>query len=440
MRLLRILLLCMWLVGSIVAFTATSIDAKAPTIDVLTVKGAINPVIAGYIDRGIAYAESQGDIAVVIQLDTPGGLDSSMRDIVQHMVNSSVPVVVYVAPAGARAASAGVFITMAGHIAAMSPNTNIGAAHPVAVGGPSGVSEIPKTLEEKVVNDAVAYIKSIAEGHGRNVEWAEKAVRESVSATEQEALELKVIDLVSPNLQALVRDLDGRHVALLGGRVVTLRTDGVPLRFFNMGAIERFLYVISDPNIAYILLSLAMLGLFFELANPGAVFPGVIGGICLFLALYALGMLPVNIAGVLLIVLAFIMFVIEVFVASHGALAIGGIASLTVGSFILYSGRSPLYRVDPWLIGVVVTIVAGFFVFVVAAVVRAHQRRSVTGEEGMVGMTAVARTALNPDGIVFVQGERWNATVEGEPVEPGQEVVITKVEGLKLWVTRKRLD
>ncbi|MBI4295232.1 MAG: nodulation protein NfeD [Chloroflexi bacterium] len=434
----RILGLLIWLATSLVAVAGVDIGAKSPTIDVLTVKGVINPVVASYIGRGIGLAESQGDVAVVIQLDTPGGLDSSMRDIVQRMLNSSVPVIVYVSPAGARSASAGVFITMAGHVAAMAPNTNIGAAHPVAIGSTGGVTEVPSTMEEKVLNDAVAYIKSIAEERGRNAEWAERAVRESVSITEQEALRLNVIDLVAPDLPALLHNLHGHQVTMLGGRQVTLETEGAGVRFLNMGTIERFLLAISDPNIAYILLSLAMLGIFFELANPGAIFPGVIGGISLFLALYSLGMLPVNIAGVLLIALAFVLFLLEIFVTSHGMLAIGGITSLTIGSLILFSGRSPLYRVDPWLIGVVVTIVTGFFVFVVAAVVRAQKRRAVTGSEGMLGMVAVARTPLDPTGTVFLQGETWSATAEGEPVEPGQEVIVTRVEGLKLWVTRKK--
>ncbi len=408
-------------------------SATTPQVDVLRVKGTINPVLAGYIDRGIGLAEEHGATACVIEMDTPGGLDSAMRDIVQRILEADVPVVVYVPPGG-RAASAGAFITLASHVAAMSPGTAIGAAHPVAL-GEEGMDE---TMEEKVVNDAVAYIRSIAEMRGRNADWAEAAVRESASISAEEALELGVIDIVADNLNDLISQLNGRQVTLLSGEVVTLQTEGADINYIDMGAMERFLFTIANPNIAYILLSLGMLGIMLELFNPGTIFPGVVGATCLLLSFYSLGMLPVNYAGVLLIVLAFGLFVAEVFITSHGLLALGGIASLTVGSMILMS--SPLFQINPGLIAGVVIVATVFVVFVIGAIVRTHRRRQQTGREAMVGIVAVARTTLDPTGTVFVHGERWEATLDEGKVESGEEVVITKVEGLRLRVTKKKIE
>ncbi|MCK5434792.1 MAG: nodulation protein NfeD, partial [Dehalococcoidales bacterium] len=345
LKYMRILLL----LGLIVTASITiETQAASSRIDVLHATGVINPVLADYIERGIEQAEENDVIAVIIQMDTPGGLDTSMRDIVKDIVNARVPVVVYVSPSGARAASAGVFITMAAHVAVMASNTAIGAAHPVSIGaeGEEGMSE---TMEEKVVNDAAAYIRSIAEAHGRNMEWAERAVRESVSATEQEALELNVIDMVAPDLDSLVAQLDGRQVIMLGGNVVTLHTQEATINHINMNAMEDFLYAISDPNIALILLSLATLGITAEIFNPGLIFPGVLGAISGLLAFYSLGMLPVNYAGVLLVVLAFALFIAEVFTTTFGLFTAGGITSLVIGSLILFKG-GPLFQVSPWLI------------------------------------------------------------------------------------------
>ena len=265
--------------GLLILFIPGEASAAAPQVDVLRVEGTVNPVLAGYIDRGIGLAEERGVTACVIEMDTPGGLDSAMRDIVQRIMEADIPVVVYV-PAGSRAASAGAFITLASHVAAMAPGTGIGAAHPVAL-GEDGMDE---TMEHKVVNDAVAYIISIAEARGRNVDWAEAAVRESRSSPASEALELGVIDIVANNLDDLLLQLDGRQVTLLSGEEVTLQTDGAEINYTDMGAMERFLFTIADPNIAYILLSLGMLGIMLELYNPGTIFPGVVGAICLFLS------------------------------------------------------------------------------------------------------------------------------------------------------------
>ena len=436
-KIIRISLLIGLLLVAIVTLTAIGVGANSSQIDVLHVKGAITPPLVDYIKHGIDQAEENNAIACIIQLDTPGGLDTSMRDIVKDIVNAQVPVVVFVSPSGSRAASAGVFITMAAHVAAMAPNTAIGAAHPVAI-GTEGEAEISEAMEEKVVNDAAAYIRSIASAHGRNMEWAEKAVRESVSATEQEALELNVIDMVASNLDALVAQLDGRQVTMLDGSMVTLHTQGASINSVKMSLIEDFLYAIADPNIAYILLSLAMLGLMVEISNPGLIFPGVVGGICLLLAFYSLGMLPVNYAGVLLIVLAFGLFIGEVLTTTFGLFTAGGITSLIIGSLILFKG-GPLFQIDPWLIATVAILVGGLFAFILNQVIRAHRRQAYTGREELIGKTAVVKVALEPEGTVFLKGERWTAVSETGRVEPEETVIITKVDGLKLYVTKKTI-
>jgi membrane-bound serine protease (ClpP class) len=412
---------------------ALEAGASGPTVDVLRVKGTVNPVLADYIDRGIKHAEDTGAKACIIQIDTPGGLDSAMRDIVQDILNSNVPVVVYVSPSGARAASAGAFITISAHIAAMAPDTAIGAAHPVAISTEGETTPV----EDKVVNDAAAYMRSLAETRGRNIEWAESAVRDSVSATEREARDLNVIDIISPSLNDLLAQLNGRKVTLLDGREVSLETAGVVINYVNMDLGENFLYTIADPNIAYVLLSLATLGLMVEISSPGLIFPGVVGGICLLLAFYALGMLPVNWAGVLLIILAFGLFIAEVFTAGFGALAAGGIISLVLGSVILFKG-GPLFRVSPWLIAIVVILVGGFILFAVQKVVQAHRHRATTGREELKGKAALVKRALKPEGFVLFKGELWAAVSESGPVEAGEEVVISRVEGLKLYVAKNK--
>jgi len=430
---IRLIILLSLLICSAIA---TQVQADSSTIYVLRVEGTINPILVDYIERGIEQAEENNATACIIQLDTPGGLDTAMRDIVKEIVNAQVPVVVYVSPSGARAASAGVFITIAAHVASMAPNTSIGAAHPVSIGA-EGEQQVSETMEEKVVNDAAAYIRSIAEAHGRNMEWAEKAVRESVSATEQEALELNVIDMVAPNLDALISQLDGREVNLLDGRVVTLKTHGATIRNVDMSTIEDFLYTIADPNIAYILLSLAMLGIFVEITNPGLIFPGVVGAICLLMAFYALGMLPVNYAGVLLIVLAFGLFVAEVFTATFGLFTAGGVTALVIGSLILFKGGSTLFQVSPWLIAGVTIFIGGLFAFVVNRVIHAHRKQASTGREELIGKKAIVKVALQPEGTVFLKGERWIAVSKEGPVKPGEEVIITGVDGLTLQVTKQ---
>lgn len=414
-----------------------SVYAQTPHVDVLTIKGAINPVLIDYVERGIEQAENNGAQALIIQLDTPGGLDTAMRDIIQLMVSSRVPVVIYVAPSGARAASAGVFITIAAHVAVMAPNTAIGAAHPVAISeeGEAGMSE---TMEEKVVNDAAAYIRSLAETHGRNLEWAENAVRESVSATEREALDLNVIDMIASDLESLVAQLDGRQVTLLNNEQVTLQTSNAIINDVPMRTIESFLYAIADPNIAYLLLSVATLGIMVEIFNPGLIFPGVVGGISLLLAFYSLGMLPVNYAGILLIVLAIGLFIGEVLTTTFGIFTAGGVVSLVIGSLILFQGASPVFRIDPWLIATVTIVITGVLSFVIHRAISVHRRQAKTGREELIGKTATVKIALNPEGTVFFKGERWNAISEDGEIKPGEEVTISRVDGLVLYVNKKQ--
>jgi len=434
-RIRRILLVLIGLM--LAASIALQVQAASPRIDVLTIKGTINPVLVDYIERGIEQAEDNGAIAVIIEMDTPGGLDTAMREIIQQIVNARIPVAVYVSPSGARAASAGLYITLSAHIAVMAPNTATGAATPIAL-GEGGEAQISAEMQAKIINDAVAYIRSLAESHGRNADWAERAVREGVSVTETEALDLNVIDMVAADLDTLVAQLDGRQVTMLDERVVTLNTQGANINHSGMSGIESFLYTIADPNIAYLLLSLASLGIMVEIFNPGLIFPGIVGAICGILAFYSLGQLPVNIAGVLLIVLAFGLFIGEVLTTTFGLFTMGGITSLVMGSLILFQGASPVFRVDPWLIAIVTIVIAALFAFVVQRVLQVYRRQARTGREELVGKTAMVKVALNPEGTVFYKGERWTAISEQERAEPGEEVIITKVDSLTLYVTKKK--
>lgn len=397
---------------------------------VVTVSGVINPVSAEFIGKSVERANEMGAEAMVMELDTPGGLDTSMREIIKDILGSGVPVVVFVAPPGARAASAGAFITIAAHVAAMAPQTNIGAAHPVGVGG-----QIDETMAEKVVNDAAAYIKSLAERRGRNSQWAEDAVRKSVSATETEALEKNVIDLVTNDLNSLLRDIDGRTVQTAAGERV-LRTAGANVIREEMGLRHRILDLISNPNVAYILMLLGFYGLFFELTNPGAIFPGVIGGICLILAFYAFQTLPVNYAGLLLIILAIILFVLEAQIASHGVLTIGGIISMAIGSIMLFEA-GPFIKLSLYLIVPAVLITTLFFTVTVGLAFKAYRRKPVTGKEGLTGQPGVATSDITPEGgTVRVAGELWSATSD-ETVAKGEKVMVVDVAGLKVKVKKQ---
>jgi membrane-bound serine protease (ClpP class) len=418
---------------SAVSFISSIVKADSPKIEVLTVNGTIVPVIASYIDRGISRAESEGAVACIIELNTPGGLLNATEDIVQRILNARVPVIVYVSPRGSWAASAGTFITISANIAAMAPGTSMGAAHPVSTG-----EQMPEEVSKKVTEYSAAWIRSIAETRGRDAEQAALAVSESKSFTASEALDARLIDLRADDLESLISQINGRKVTLASGIEVTINTTGYELNANGMNGIERFLHVISDPNIAYILMTLATIGLITEISNPGLIFPGVIGGICLFMAFYSLGVLNAYWAGVLLIFLAIGLFVAEVFTQAFGILTAGGIASLVIGSLILFSHSSPEMEVNRFLIAGVAILIAAFVIFMVGAVVRGQRRRVTTGAEGLLGRVAVAKTSLAPKGTVLVDGELWKAEVDTGKVAPGEEVTVTKVEGLKLLVTQRK--
>jgi len=403
--------------------------ASAETVSTLEIDGVISPITVRLVESAIERARADRAAALVILLDTPGGLERSMRSIARDLLNAPVPVIVYVSPTGARAASAGVFITMAAHIAAMAPATNIGAAHPVAAGG----GTMDKEMSKKVENDAAAFIRTVARERGRNQDWADKAVRSSVSATEQEALKLGIIDLVADSVPDLLTKVDGRQVKTSRG-TVTLHTRGATVQAFAVGWRDRFLGLITDPNIAYILLMMGMLGLFFELANPGVVLPGVIGGISLILAFFAFQSLPINWAGLLLILFGIVLLIAEIKVASHGVLTIGGIIAILLGSVMLVNTPEFPLGVSWMVIVPVVALTAAIFVFAVSAGVRAQMQRPTTGASGLLDVTGVAQTALDPEGQVMVRGELWTAVASVAAIPAGERVRVVGVDGLKLRV------
>lgn len=404
---------------------------EKPPINFIEVDGIINPATAKFITESIDQTTQQGAQCLIIQLDTPGGLMESMRMIVKKILTSNIPIIVYVAPSGARSASAGVFITLAAHIAVMAPGTHIGAAHPVTLGAEGKES---KTMTEKIVNDTVSNIKTIAKTRGRNVDWAEKAVRKSVSITEDEALKLNVIDFISPNLQDLLNKIDGKIIKF-DGITRTLLTKGVQPRSIKMSWRYKLLDTISNPTIAYILLMLGIYGIFFELSNPGAILPGVVGGIFLILAFYALQMLPVNYAGLALILFAIILFIAEVKVISHGLLAIGGVVSLFLGSLMLFESPTEYMRVSLSVIIPAVLVSAGFFIFAVTKAIKARLKKPTTGMEGLVGEVGIASTTIAPEGKVSIHGEFWNAFSD-QNIEKGEKVQVIGGTNLKLEVKK----
>ncbi|MGB9699197.1 MAG: NfeD family protein [Thermodesulfobacteriota bacterium] len=420
----------MILFGIFLTFLPWDSSGQRKQVDVIKINDAITPAVAEFISKSIEQAVKNRAECLVIQLDTPGGLDTSMRDIIKDIMNADIPIIVYVAPSGARAASAGVFITLAADIAAMAPGTNIGAAHPVAVGG----GRIDRTMSEKIVNDAVAYIQSIAEKKGRNVKWAAQAVRESVSIRETEALRIKVIDLIAKDLNDLLEKVHGKTIEKPRGEI-KLATKGLKTNLLEMGFRERFLAVLSNPNIAYILMMIGLVGLYFELSNPGAIFPGVIGGICLILAFFAFRTLPVNYAGVMLILLGVFLFVAEIKIASYGLLTIGGLVSLALGSIMLFESPIPALRASLYVIIPTVIVTGAFFAFAVTMAIKAQLAKPATGAEGLVGEVGVVQTPLRPEGKVFVHGEIWNAYAE-ETIEVGEKVRVIKTEGLKVKVEK----
>jgi membrane-bound serine protease (ClpP class) len=427
-------LLAVLILLAVVAAPSVAV-AAAPVapVAVMELEGAITPVTVRLVSVAVDKAQAEYAQALVLLLDTPGGLERSMRSICQTILNSEVPVIVYVAPTGARAASAGVFITMAAHVAAMAPATNIGAAHPVTVGGGTGDKEMMK----KVENDAAAFVRSIATERGRNVEWAEKAVRSSVSATEREAVKLKIVDLVADSVPDLLAKVDGRTVKTAKGSV-TLHTKDAPVKKIDVRFRDRFLALISDPNVAYILMMAGMLGLFFELSNPGAILPGVVGGISLILAFFAFQSLPINWAGLLLILFGVVLLIAEIKVVSHGVLTVGGVVAMLLGSMMLFDApeAAGALRLSWWVIVPAVGSTAALVVFALSFGVRALYRTPSTGAPGMVGQMAVVRVPLAPEGQVAVQGELWHAVAQDGPIAAGEPVTIVGVDGLTLTVAK----
>lgn len=421
--------------GVFFLLTPPALPQSLAVVQILKIQGTISPITADRLSRAIEVAVKKKAQCLIIELDTPGGLDQSMRQMVKDILSSPLPIIVYVYPRGGRSASAGVFITLAAHIAAMAPGTNIGAAHPVSLGG--GLSG---AMEEKVINDAAAYIKSIAQRRARNEEWAEKAVRESVSITAREAQEIGVVDLVAEDISDLLSQLEGGEVKI-SGKSFILHTRGAPQEYMGISFKQKFLQKLADPNLAYILLMVGIWGIILEFFHPGVFLPGIAGSISLILSFFALQILPFNLVGLLLIILAVILFVLEIKVLSYGALTIGGIISLTLGSFMLIE-PSAIYITISWEYIIAVVIVTTLiFVFIVGYAIRAQFKKPVTGEEGMVGSVGIARGDLDPQGKIQIHGEIWNAVNQfpEHPIEKGEEVEVIRVEGMKLMVKKKEV-
>lgn len=430
------------LLGMVLSVVPGTLAQGEPTVRILEIDGTITPTMATYIERGINSANNDGVGAIVLKIDTPGGLSSAMDDIIRSVLESETPVVAWVAPQGGRAASAGVYITYVSHIAAMAPGTNIGSASPVSLGGGED-NETTETMNRKVTNDAVAQIRNLANLRDRNADWAEDAVRDAVNITADEALELNVIDLIADDLDTLLTEIDGQVVMLADGTATTLTTAGASASTTSMNLIERVLQVVSDPTIAFLLLSIGSLGIFLELSNPGALIPGIVGVLSLILGLYALGTIPVNWAGVALILFAFALFFIDLFVTSFGILLIGGLAAFIVGSYMLIDTSTPGFGVVSrpviWGSAALIVITA---LFIGTAVIRARLSTPTTGRQAMIGAIGTVRTPLDPHGKVFLMGELWTATAEEasseHPVEAGSKVLVTELHGLRLVVQTAR--
>ncbi|GAC1470908.1 MAG: nodulation protein NfeD [Desulfuromonadaceae bacterium] len=405
-------------------------DAARDKIRLVGIHDPITPVTAQFLHRNLEEAAYRGDRLVLIEMDTPGGLDTAMREIVKDVMASPVPVVVYVAPSGARAASAGAIIALAADVAAMAPGTNIGAAHPVSL----GEKTTDKTMEAKVVNDAEAYAEGIAHKRGRDETLARRMVRDSISLSAEKALEGRLIDLIARDRSNLLQQLEGRSISR-NGREYLLRLKGADVVTIGMGTVERVLNAISNPNVAYVLMVLGMMGLYFELANPGVILPGAIGGISLILAFFAFQALPVNYAGILLILLGLILFIAEIKIVSHGMLTVAGMTSMVLGSLMLFESPDPYQRVSWSVILVTVLATSAFFTVVVAKVLAVHRRRPTTGREGLVGLEGLVETGMAPEGKVFVRGEYWDAWSD-EPINAGSRVKVLEVEGMRLKVKK----
>ncbi|MBN1694133.1 nodulation protein NfeD [candidate division WOR-3 bacterium] len=412
------------------------------TVVIGNIEGVISPITANYVQRVIDKAEEKEAEAIVFLLDTPGGLMDAMREIVKDELNSNITIIIYVYPSGASDASAGVFLTYAAHIAAMTPGTNLGAAHPVAI-SPQGIGggeekKADDTMMEKATEDAAAYLRGIAKKRNRNIEWAEKAVRESVSATAEEALELGIIDLVVSSVDELLEKIHGRKVELPGG-VKKLDTKNAERENLPMNFREEFLKLISNPNIAYILFIVGIYGLIFEIRSPGAIIPGVLGALCIILAFYSFSVLPINYAGVALIILGIAMFVMEVLTPTYGPLTIGGIVSMSIGSIMLINTDATFLQISKPLIFAAVGTTAAFFIFALGAVIKAMKNKPTTGKEGLTGAIGKAVSDINSKGgKVFVRGEYWNA-VANKKIKIDTEVEVVEVNGLTVKVKKKEV-
>ena len=403
------------------------------SIIVIEVEGAINPVVAEFVTNEIRSANTSSEELIVIRMDTPGGLDTSMRKIIKAIQSSKIPVASFVSPGGSRAASAGTFITIASHIAAMEPGTNIGAAHPVNLMG-GGTGEQAKVMEDKVLNDASAYIRSLAEQRGRNAHWAELSVRKSVSVSAEEAKRLNVIDLVAANLDSLVLALDKREVKLRGS-IITLNTAERNITFKEMNSRQRILDIIASPNVAYVLMILGLVGLYFELSNPGLILPGVVGSISLVLALYAMQNLPINYAGLLLIILGVVLLIAEVNVMSYGLLAMSGAISIFLGSIMLIDSDDPAMQISKMILYPTLGMTFLFSIGSIYLAKKAHQLRTTTGMEGLLGEIGVVKETLNPEGRVLIHGEMWKAESD-TVISVGEKVSVEVVKGLKIQVRK----
>ncbi len=421
-----LLVLVFWLPGHFFSF------AQENKVIVITVDGAIHPASAEYIQTGLDLAIEENATCLLIKLNTPGGLLKSTRVIVSEFLESEIPVIVYVSPSGSQAASAGVFITMAAHIAVMAPGTNIGAAHPVSMLGAQDT-----VMMEKATNDAAAFIRTISEKRNKNIQWAEDAVRNSVSITETEALDSNVIDYIARDVDELMERINGIEIETSSGSV-KMATENYELKYLGMTLSQKLLSILSDPNLAYILLIFGIYGIFFELYSPGAIFPGVIGGICLILAFYSMHTLPINYAGLALIVFAVILFVLEIKVVSHGILTIGGVLSLLLGSIMLIDQESFLevMNISIELIILIVALSAAFFLFAISFGIRAHRKKVATGNEGIVGETGRALSDLKPQGDIQVHGEIWKAESQEGEIKKGESVSIIEIDNLTLKVKR----
>jgi membrane-bound serine protease (ClpP class) len=419
-----------WLTAAVAASALGTAAAARADIPVVELDGVVHAVTAAHVVQAIDRADASGAPLLVIRMDTPGGLDSSMRQIIDRMLNCRTPVAVFVGPSGAQASSAGFIIMIAADLAAMSPGTSTGAAHPVA-----GLGQMDEVMSKKVTSAMAAYIRSKAERRGRNVDMAEQAVVESKSFTEKEALELKLIDLIAKDVPDLLAKLDGREVKRFDGTTVTLHLAGQKTFDVKMDWRQAILSAIARPEVLFLLLLGALAGLGAEISHPGLLFPGILGAVCLILFLFASQIIPVNSAGVLLVLLAVGLFAAEVKVHSYGLLTVGGLVAMILGAMMLVDSTLPEMRVDPWKLVPVVLAFAAFVIAIVRLVVQAQQRRPQTGAEGLVGHRGAAETDLDPEGWVIVQGERWRARA-GELVPRGETVEVLLVEGLLLRVRK----